>query len=315
LNEAFREVLNDRTAGDPMRDDIQWTHLTQQAIADGLEKEGFRVSRNIVKQLLANHDYVKRKAQKSQAMGHHRDRNAQFENIARLKQVYWDSPNPILSMDTKKKEFLGNFYREGRLYTQRVIQTYDHDFSSAAQGVIIPHGLLDLKRNAGYLYLGTSRDTSEFACDNVARWWQSYGRRHYPEALSLLLLCDSGGSNNASHYLFKEDLQKLADRVGIEIRVAHYPPYTSKYNPIEHRLFPHVTRACQGVVFESIELVRTLMASTTTKAGLRVFVKIVDRIYRTGRRYAEDFKENMRILFDDGLPQWNYTAIPAASSP
>jgi len=136
-----------------MRDDIQWTNLTQQAIAEGLAEEGFRVSRNIVKQLLDKHDYVKRKAQKSQAMGHHRNRNSQFENIARLKQEYWDLSNPILSMDTKKKEFLGNFYRQGRLYTQVVIKTYDHDFNSAARGVIIPHGLFDLKRNAGYLYL------------------------------------------------------------------------------------------------------------------------------------------------------------------
>jgi len=218
-------------------------------------------------------------------------------------------------MDTKKKEFLGNFYRQGRLYTQAVIKTYDHDFNSAAQGVIIPHGLFDLKRNAGYLYLGVSRDTSEFACDNVARWWQRYGRRYYPQAESLLLLCDSGGSNNASHYVFKEDLEKLTDRIGIAIRVAHYPPYTSKYNPIEHRLFPHVTRACQGVVFESIDLVRTLMANTQTKTGLRVFVKIIDRLYQTGRKYAEDFKENMRIVFDDLLPKWNYTAIPTALSP
>ena len=315
MDEAFQDVLKDRTAGDPMRDDIQWTNLTQQAIAEGLAEEGFRVSRNIVKQLLDKHDYVKRKAQKSQAMGHHRNRNSQFENIARLKQEYWDLSNPILSMDTKKKEFLGNFYRQGRLYTQVVIKTYDHDFNSAARGVIIPHGLFDLKRNAGYLYLGASRDTSEFACDNVARWWQRYGRRHYPEAESLLLLCDSGGSNNASHYVFKEDLEKLTDRIGIAIRVAHYPPYTSKYNPIEHRLFPHVTRACQGVVFESIDLVRELMAKTRTITGLRVFVKIIDRLYQTGRKYAEDFKKNMRIVFDDLLPKWNYTAIPMALSP
>ena len=314
MDEAFQGVLRDRTAGDPMRDDIQWTNLTQQAIADGLAEEGFGVSRTIVKQLLAKHDYVKRKAQKSQAMGQVRDRNSQFENISHLKQAYWNSSNPILSMDTKKKEYLGNFYREGQLYTQTVIQTYDHDFTSAAQGVIIPHGLFDLKRNAGYLYLGTSRDTSEFACDNVARWWQHYGRRHYPHAESLLLLCDSGGSNNASHYVFKEDLEKLTDRIGIAIRVAHYPPYTSKYNPIEHRLFPHVTRACQGVVFESIDLVRKLMAKTSTKKGLRVFVKIIDRLYETGRKYAEDFKENMRIVFDALLPKWNYTAIPTTLS-
>jgi len=315
LDEAFQDVLKDHTAGDPMRDDIQWTNLTQQAIADGLAEDGFRLSRNIVKQLLNKHDYVKRKAQKSQAMGQNCNRNSQFENIARLKQEYWDSSNPILSMDTKKREFLGNFYREGRLYTQSVIKTFDHDFNSAARGLIIPHGLFDLKRNTGYLYLGTSRDTSEFACDNIARWWRCYGRRHYPEAGSLLLLCDSGGSNNASHYLFKEDLEKLTDRIGIVIRVAHYPPYTSKYNPIEHRLFCHVTRACQGVVFESIDLVRTLMANTRTKTGLRVFVKIIDCLYQTGRKYAEDFKENTRIVFDDLMPKWNYTAIPDALSP
>ena len=297
-----------------MRDDIQWTNLTQQAISDGLAEYGFEVSRNIAKQLLDNHDYVKRKAQKYEAMGYHRDRNAQFENITNLKQEYLDSLNPILSMDTKKKEYLGNFYREGRLYTQEIIKTYDHDFTSASEGLIIPHGLFDMKRNNGYLYLGTSRDTSEFACDNIARWWQAYGRRHYPEAWSLLLLCDSGGSNNASHYIFKEDIEKLTDRIGIAIRVAHYPPYTSKYNPIEHRLFPHVTRACQGVVFKSVELVRSLIAKTQTKTGLRVFAKIVDRLYLTGRKYAEDFKENMRIVFDDLLPKWNYTAIPVTQS-
>jgi len=298
-----------------MRDDIQWTNLTRQTIASELEENGFRVSRNIVKQLLDKHDYVKRKAQKSLSMGHNRNRNGQFENIARLKQEYGESPNPILSMDTKKKEFLGNFYREGRLYTRAVIRTYDHDFTSAAQGVIIPHGLFDLKRNVGYLYLGTSRDTSEFACDNVARWWRGYGRRQYPEAQSLLLLCDSGGSNNASHSLFKEDLERVADRLGIAIRVAHYPPYASKDNPIEHRLFPHVTRACQGVVFESIDLVGTLMANTRTKTGLQVFVKIIDRLYMTGREYAKDFKETMRIIFDDRLPKWNYTAMPTALYP
>ena len=138
--------------------------------------------------------------------------------------------------------------------------------------------------------------------------------RCYPQAGSLLLLCDSGGSNNANHYVFKEDLEKLTDRIGIAIRVAHYPPYTSKYNPIEHRLFPHVTRACQGVVFESIDLVRKLMAKTSTKTGLRVLVKIIDRLYEIGRKYAEDFKENMRIVFDALLPKWNYTAIPTTLS-
>ena len=132
-------------------------------------------------------------------------------------------------------------------------------------------------------------------------------------ANSILLLCDGGGSNSASHYLFKEDLQKLANRLGIEIRVAHYPPYCSKYNPIEHRLFPHVTRACQGVIFESVETVKQLMEKTQTTTGLRVTVDILDKVYQTGRKYAEGFKKEMKIVFDKILPKWNYRAIPSGS--
>ena len=128
-----------------------------------------------------------------------------------------------------------------------------------------------------------------------------------------MLLCDCGGSNNARYYIFKQDLQQLADELGIEIRIAHYPPYTSKYNPIEHRLFPHLTRACQGVVLKSVELVEELMASAKTKTGLKVFVSVLDEKFETKRKVAEDFKEKMRIQFDDYLPQWNYTAIPSAT--
>src|SRR6056297_1586530 len=197
--------------------------------------------------------------------------------------------------------------------TQGVIKTFDHDFPSFASGVIIPHGFYDVKRNAGHVNLGTSRDTGEFACDSIERWWEQTGRALYPRARSILLLCDGGGSNSASQYLFKEDLQRLVDRLGIEIRVAHYPPYCSKYNPIEHRVFPHVTRACQGVVFESVELVKQLMEKTRTSTGLRVTVDILDKVYETGRKYAEGFKQNKRIVFDDILPKWNYRAVPSGS--
>jgi len=292
---------------------VKWTDLTQGQIADRLAEAGTAVSTTVVKQLLRRHRYVKRKARKSKAMGQHRHRNQQFENIARLKREYLAAGNPVVSMDTKKKELLGNFYREGRLYTQGVIETFDHDFPSAASGVVIPHGLYDVQRNRGHVNLGTSHDTSEFACDSLRHWWEGQGRASYPRATSLLLLCDGGGSNSATQYLFKEDLQRLADRVGIEIRVAHYPPYTSKYNPIEHRLFPHLTRACQGVIFHTVELVKGLMERARTATGLEVTVGILDKVYRTGRRYAVDFKETMRIVFDDVLPKWNYRAIPSGS--
>lgn len=178
-------------------------------------------------------------------MKNSKDRNAQFENIARLKSDYQAEGNPIISMDTKKKEYLGNFYRDGYAYTQDTLLAFDHDFNSFAQGVIIPHGLYDVCANTGYINLGTSKDTSEFACDSFRNWWYNQGQHDYPQATSILLLCDGGGSNNVRHYIFKSDLQQLVDEIGVEIRIAHYPPYTSKYNLIEHRLFPHVTRACQ----------------------------------------------------------------------
>ncbi len=240
------------------------------------------------------------------------ERNAQFENITALRAQYVAASQPVLSMDSKKKEYLGNFYRPGRLYTTTPLHTYDHDFTSFAEGVIIPHGLYDVERNLGYLHLGTSHDTSQFACASLRLWWEQHGQRLYPEATSLLILCDGGGSNSARQYLFKADLQQLATQLGLEIRIAHYPPYCSKYNPIEHRLFPHVTRACQGVIFTSLDLVRDLMADTSTQQGLAVSVAILDQVFETGRKVCQRFKDNLTILFDDFLPQWNYTALPHA---
>ena len=158
--------------------------------------------------------------------------------------------------------------------------------------------------------MGTSKETSQFACDCLRNWWLHQGLYDYPSATSILILCDGGGSNSSRHYIFKQDLQNLVDELGIEIRIAHYPPYTSKYNPIEHRLFPHVTRACQGVIFTSVELVKALVEKTRTSTGLSVSVQIIDKVYETGRKVADDFKDTMHIVFDDFLPQWNYTAVP-----
>jgi hypothetical protein len=304
-------VLHDHTAGDPMRSEVKWTDLTRREICGRLAKRGTPAGKRVVKRLLKKHGYVKRKARKTQAMGpRHPERNAQFQNIARLKQEYLNAGEPVISMDTKKKELLGNFYRDGTLYTQQAIEVFDHDFPGAASGVVFPHGLYDVGLNRGHINLGTSHETSEFACDSLERWWREEGRQRYPQATRLLLLCDGGGSNSARRYVFKEELQGLAARLGLEIRVAHYPPYCSKYNPIEHRLFPHVTRACQGVVFHTIQIVKGLMEKTTTATGLQVTVDILDKVYETGRKCAKGFKQNMKILFDDLLPQWNYRAIP-----
>lgn len=311
IDEQFLEVLKYDTAGDPMDETVRWTNLRPWEIAQRLAgRSEIKVSRTVVKKLLKKHNYRRRKALKKQTMKNVPNRNEQFENIARKIAEYEATGNPIMSMDTKKKEQLGNFYRDGHLYTLEQLLTFDHDFSSFAQGVVIPHGLYDLKQNIGYLNLGNSKETSEFACDCIRKWWYNRGQYDYPQATSILILCDGGGSNSSRHYIFKQDLQLLVDELGIEIRIAHYPPYTSKYNPIEHRLFPHVTRACQGVIFTSIELVKELIEKTKTSTGLKVTVQIIDKVYALRRKVADDFKETMKIVFDDYLPQWNYTAVP-----
>ncbi len=197
------------------------------------------------------------------------------------------------------------------MYTQERMHVNDHDFPSLAKGIAIPHGLYDMQANIGYVSIGTSHDTSEFASACIRQWWLSYGQVAYPQAKEILLLCDCGGSNNARYYIFKQDLQCLAHELGIAIRIAHYPPYTSKYNPIEHRLFPHLTRACQGVVLKSVEIMKAFMETTSTKTGLKVVVSILDGLYKTKRKVTKTFKDNMTILFDDYLPQWNYTALPS----
>ena len=294
-----------------MDENIRWTNLKPWQIAKQLEmKHGIRVSLNVIRQLLKKHNYRRRKAQKRATKKNVLHRNEQFENIIRLFEAYEAADNPVISMDTKKKEYLGNLYREGQLYTLEELRTLDHDFVSYAEGIVIPHAVYDLKHNLGYINLGTSKETGEFACDSLRNWWYDQGQYLYPKATSILILCDGGGSNNSRHYLFKQDLQALADELGLDIRIAHYPPYCSKYNPIEHRLFPHVTRACQGVIFESIHLVKELMTNTTTSKGLQVTVKIIDKVFETGRKVADDFKETMHIVFDEFLPQWNYTAVP-----
>ena len=313
LRANFDEVLRRYTAGDPMREDLKWTNLTKREIANRLAMTSTPVSVNIVTQLLDAADFHRRKLRKTLAMGTASRRNDQFERIAELIGQYENSMNPILSMDTKKKEALGPYYRPGLLFAAKDVPVYDHDFLHAAEGVLYPHGLYDMRRNVGHLYVGLSHDTSAFACDNVYRWWMRFGRWYYPFATSLLLLCDCGGSNDYRRYLFKQSLQQLADQMQLEVRVAHYPPYTSKYNPIEHRLFPHVTRACAGVSFTDLETAVQLMRKTRTRTGLRVTVEVVKRYYATGLKYSPEFHAAMPIEFDEDLSALNYRAVPGAA--
>jgi Rhodopirellula transposase DDE domain len=315
IDEDFRKVLVDHTAGSPTQESLIWTNLTRTEIVGLMQGCGSDVSVHIVDQLLDRYDYHERKALRMEPLSRHPDRDRQFEAIARLKRQYLDSADPILSIDLKSRELLGNFFRTGTLFTRQTIRVFDHDFAEFAQGVVLPHGIYDLKQNRGYIHIGTSHDTSEFACDCLKDWWERFGRAAYPGAKSLLVLCDGGGSNPADTergqaHLFRTDLQGLVNDLGLEIRVSHYPPYASKYNPIEHRLFPHLTRACRGMILQSVALVAELMRKAKTRTGLSVVVDLLDKVYETGRQVSQATKDAVNLIRDTVLPRWNYRILP-----
>lgn len=279
-------------------------------ISQQLTDLGTPASAPTVKKMLKDNGFAKRKIVKDLAGGKTPDRNRQFERIEQLRSDYRADNNPIFSIDTKKKELLGTLYRAGRIYSQRPFHAFDHDFPSWATGKIIPHGIWDAERKHGHLSLGLSHDTSQFACDSFRWYWKRIGHCYYPDADSILWLCDAGGSNNCRHHVFKSDLQELVDDLGIEIRVAHYPTYCSKFNPIERQFFSQVTRTCQGILFDTLETVVNLMRKTTTNMGLRTTVRVIKKFYETGRKVVSDYQATQQIRFDDILPKWNYTAMP-----
>ena len=249
----MKSLTQSRTAGDPDDPEIVFTDLTPTRLEQELATRGTPAGDDAIRQWLEDQNLRLRKIAKVKAGGQSPDRDTQFKNLSQLIDQYEQAGNPVFSVDTKAKELQGQLYRAGRVRCSEPFQAFDHDFPSWAEGVIIPHGIYDLVRNRGHLNIGLSHDTTQFACDSLKWYWNRIGQQAYPGAKSILLLADCGGSNSASKYLFKHDLQAVVNAIGIEIRVAHYPSYCSKYNPIERRFFPHVARACTGMLFDTLE--------------------------------------------------------------
>lgn len=310
LADNFEKVIADHTAGDPIHEEVKWTNLTQPQIAAGLDAAGTPVSVTVVRKLLKHFGYRWRKASKILAMGQHPDADAQFQQIAKARKKFLAAGQPVLSIDTKKKELLGNFARPGTLYATAAVPVFDHDFGGQKRGVVIPHGIYDVGRNRGHVTLGTSHDTSQFAIDSLLGWWRQHGREQYPEASEVLLLCDGGGSNGCRVRAFKAELQRFADVTGWAVQVAHYPPYKSKYNPIEHRLFPHVDRSYRGMILHSLATVRHLIATTMTAGGLEVTASILRALYQTGLKISDAVFETIHCQAAKILPVWNYRIEP-----
>lgn len=293
-----------------MQEGVLWTNLTRSEIAAGLAEQGFKVSVTVVDRLLEEFQLGQRKPQKTKSMQHDPNRDAQFRYIAKLKRECFKVGVPVLSMDTKKREMLGDYVRPGRVFSSAPLRGWDHDFPTQSSGVVIPHGLYDLALNEGYMHLGDSHDTSEFAADALIDWWRNYGSVRYPQAAGMLLLCDSGGSNGVNRLVFKEQLQRVVDATDLLIKVAHYPPGCSKFNPIDHRLFPHVTRKLQGLFLKSLAMFRDLVKRATTRSGLRVFARTLRGIYEIGKHAVVQSANQLRIRYDRVLPNWNYIVIP-----
>lgn len=307
--DQVQDSLRGRTAGDPMRAEVKFTDRTPREISREVS-HNITVSPAVVRRILKTLGFGRRKITKTITRASVEGRNEQFEYIAQLMDQFGSRGNPVFSMDTKKKEPLGKLHRHGSVYCQEAIQAWDHDFANWAEGVVIPHGIFDVQRNLGWLNLGLSRDTSEFATDSWSHFWEHHGSQLYPDADEILIVCDGGGSNGCRTHIFKEDLQRVVNGFGIPIRVAHYPAYCSKYNPIERRLFSHVSRACQGILFDNLQTVVELMSKTATSAGLSIQVHVIDKIYELGRKASETFKKKMPILFDKERKHWNYKIVP-----
>ena len=306
---VLHERIEVHTAGSPVEPDRLWTNRSPRELSAELAEEGWSVSPGTVDRLLRDElGLSRRQMEKRRAMGSSPDRNAQFERIAELKAEYLGRGWPVLSIDTKKKELLGDFFRPGRARTDGRVRVFDHDFPSAARGKVIPYGVYDLAANEGFVLLSDGADTAELACDAVRRWWFRRGCRRYPQAGGLLLLADCGGSNGYRLPLFREQLCHLARRGARPIRVAHLPPYCSKYNPIDHRLFCHLSRALSSVLCRSVPAVREALARTTTTTGLTVIVETARRVYEKGVKATKAFLNQEPILRDDHLPAFNYVA-------
>lgn len=294
-----------------MDESVKWIKITQQEIATFMQKSEIVVSRKIIKQLLKKHEFVKRKMQNKLHCGSFPERDKQFEIIQAKVKEFKQSDNAMISMDTKSREPLGQLFRRGKVYGRKAIEVYDHSYDYLATGVVVPHGIYDLKKNKAHIDIGTTHVTTVFSCDSLQSWWENQGKIDYPNANELLIFCDSGGTNSWRINAFKVGLQKVCDALNITITICHYPPYTSKWNPIEHRVFPHVTRAMEGVVLETHEQVQKLIEKTSTKTGLKVTVNLVKKIYELGAVVKKKLLENVNIKYGDEVPGLNYSICPS----
>ena len=308
-------LVEPATRGDP-ESPLRWTCKSVRRLAEELKRQGHVISYPVVAELLREQGYSLQGNRKSQEGDSHPDRNAQFEHINRKVKRFLASQQPVISVDTKKKELVGNFKNSGReLRPQGEPEKVRvHDFIIPELGRATPYGVYDLAQNTGWVSVGMDHDTAEFAVETIRRWWKDMGRAVYPQANRLLITADAGGSNGPRLRLWKVELQKLADETGLRIAVCHFPPGTSKWNKIEHRLFSFISQNWRGKPLISFEVIVNLIAATTTAKGLKVHAELDDRPYPAGTQIEDEELAEVRLKRDKFHGEWNYEIHPRLSA-
>jgi Rhodopirellula transposase DDE domain len=306
---ALERMLSDEVAGDPMSQQ-KWVRSSIRNLSKKLKEQGRQVGHGTVARLLRKMGYSLQVNKKKQAGSQHPERDQQFRYIATLKSQFLREGLPVISIDTKKKELIGNYRREGKSWRRKPIET-DSYFAGYAKCVAVPFGIYDVTQNVGYVTVGISHNTAEFAVNCIASWWKLHGRSIYAQADRVLILADGGGGNGYNLRTWKKDLQdKLCDACGLTVTLSHYPPACSKWNPVEYRLFSHISMNWAGQPLLNLDVMLAFIRGTTTTAGLKVEAYLDQLIYRKGRKVTNQQLKELALSTHDICPRWNYTLAP-----
>jgi hypothetical protein len=311
LIEDIAKLVEASTRGDP-ETPLLWTSKSTRRIAEELNKDGQRASHSLVAKLLEEMDYSLQGTRKIKEGSHHPDRDAQFTFIAAKTKDFQERGEPVISVDTKKKELIGEYKNGGLEYQPKgqPIAVNVYDFVDKAKGKAAPYGVYDLSRNNGWVSVGISSDTAEFAVNSIRRWWQEMGIEVYADAQALYINADGGGSNGSRVHLWKAELQRFANEIGKKIHVSHFPPGTSKWNKIEHKMFCFISKNWRGKPLIDTATIVQLIGNTTTTTGLTIKASLDERVYEKARKVPDDEFQNIAIVPDPFHGEWNYTISP-----
>jgi len=312
LKERIKAIIEDKTYGDPEKT-LTWTTKSLRNIHEVLLAEGIEVSHVTIGNLLKEMGYSLQMNQKMLQVGkQHPDRDDQFRYINKKSSEFIKKGLPVISVDTKKKELVGNFKNNGTEYSKKKNPTLvlDHDFPLKELGKVAPYGIYDINKNEGFVNLGISHDTAEFAVHSILRWWQTLGKNTYPDASKLYINSDGGGSNGSRNRLWKKQLQELANITGLEIHISHFPPGTSKWNKIEHKMFCFISKNWRGKPLITIEVIISLISNTVTRQGLKITCVMDDNTYELGQKVTDEEFDNINIYNYKFHGDWNYKISP-----